>query len=117
MDELPQLFDVLRGEMSIIGPRPEDPEIVQKYYPKRFLPVLSAPPGLSSPASLHFYLNCEKLLAHGDAEKTYAEKLLPAKLSMELDYVRNQSLAYDLRIIARTVVAILRVNLGLRNFI
>lgn len=106
IDELPQLFNVLKGEMSIVGPRPEDPRYVALYTDDQ-RQVLSVRPGLTSPASLA-YRHEEALLTGDDWERVYLEQVLPAKLALDLRYVENASLGSDLGIIARTVGALLR---------
>jgi exopolysaccharide biosynthesis polyprenyl glycosylphosphotransferase len=91
LDELPQLYNVLRGDMSIVGPRPEQIELVQRYRPEhRFR--LAVKPGLTGPMQVY-----------GRGELTFEERL-----AVELDYVENLSLAHDLKIIATTVPAVLR---------
>jgi lipopolysaccharide/colanic/teichoic acid biosynthesis glycosyltransferase len=91
LDELPQLYNVLRGDMSIVGPRPEQMELVQRYRPEhRFR--LAVKPGLTGPMQIY-----------GRGELTFAERL-----SVELDYVDNLSLAQDLKILATTVPVVLR---------
>lgn len=106
LDELPQLINVLKGEMSIVGPRPEDPRYVALYTSQQ-RGVLSVRPGVTSPASLRFRHE-ESLLRGEDWERVYREEVLPAKLRLELDYLEKRSLGQDLRIIAQTVLALLR---------
>ncbi|MBM2841919.1 MAG: hypothetical protein HW412_2447 [Bacteroidetes bacterium] len=106
LDELPQLFNVLKGDMSFVGPRPEDPRYVELYTPEQ-REVLSVPPGITSPASLHFR-NEEALLSGGDWESKYIEQILPRKLAMELEYFPSRSLGGDVRIIIRTLGGILK---------
>lgn len=116
IDELPQLYDVLIGRMSIVGPRPEDPKIVAQYYTELGRETLSVAPGLASPGSLYNYTHGHLCLDDSDAEKSYVTKLLPVKLALELVYVRRASLAYDLRIILRTVLTIVQIGRGKRQF-
>lgn len=106
LDELPQLLNVLKGDMSFVGPRPEDPRYVERYTPEQ-RKVLSVPPGITSPASLHFR-NEEALLSGGDWESKYIEQILPRKLAMELEYFPSRSLGGDVRIIIRTLGGILK---------
>ena len=106
LDEIPQLFNVLRGEMSLVGPRPE----VERYialYPERWERVLSARPGITDPASIRFRDEEEILAAAEDPEKEYREKILPAKLDMYERYVENISLFGDVGILFATVAAVL----------
>ena len=116
IDELPQFWDVLRGKMSIVGPRPEDPRIVREHYTPEDWQTLSVRPGLTSPASLYDYTHGEKILAQGDPDRVYLEKLLPTKLALERLYVREASFSYDVQIILRTAGVIIRVALGKRDF-
>lgn len=102
LDELPQLWNVLRGDMSLVGPRPE----VQKWvdvYPERWSRVLSLRPGITDNASLEFRNEEELLAASPNSEKTYRYEVLPRKLDLYEGYVQNHSLAGDLRIIFRTI--------------
>ena len=106
LDELPQLINVVRGEMSLVGPRPEDPHYVTFYTPEQRR-VLNVRPGLTSPASLRFRHE-EEVLAGESWERTYVQEVLPAKLRIELDYLEHRSMWRDLGIIAQTVVALVR---------
>ena len=106
LDELPQLVNVIRGEMSIVGPRPEDPDVVADSYTPLQMETLSVRPGLASPGSIYNYTHGERELA-GDVADVYARELLPVKLALDLVYVREASLLYDLRVIARTAWVIL----------
>jgi len=102
LDELAQLFDVLRGAMSVVGPRPERPEHLQAVPEEIRRRVYSVRPGLTGPASVAFLAEDEYLAGVPDPVSTYCRVLLPAKLRMELDYLERWSLPGDLRIIART---------------
>lgn len=104
LDELPQLLNVLRGEMSLVGPRPEDPRYVALYTPEQRR-VLSARPGITSPASLR-YRHEQSLLSGEDWEEHYRSVVMPHKLSIELDYLSRRTWASDLLIIAQTVLAL-----------
>jgi len=115
LDELPQLVNVLKGDMSIVGPRPEDPAIVTTSYTPAQMETLDVRPGLTSPGSLYYYAHTEETL-QGDADGQYAERLLPVKLALDLVYVREQSLDYDMRLIARTVAIIVGRTLGRTQF-
>lgn len=106
LDELPQLWDVLRGEMSIVGPRPEDPDIVARHYTDDYLRTLCMRPGLTSPGSLYFYAHAEELLLHGSAEVDYAESILPKKMKLDLEYVEQNSVIMDIAIVIRTIAVI-----------
>ena len=106
IDELPQLFNVLRGDMSIVGPRPEDPDIVEWHYTPLLRETLAVLPGLASPGSLYHYTHGDALLASGDPETAYVERLLPLKVALDVVYVRHATLRTDVRIIARTLSTI-----------
>lgn len=116
IDELPQLWNVLHGEMSIVGPRPEDPKIVADHYDHLGHETLTVLPGLTCPGSVHFYTHGEQLVDDSDPETAYVRKLLPIKLALDVVYVRHMSLWYDLRLIARTAWTILQIAAGRRNF-
>ncbi len=106
LDELPQLWDVLRGAMSLVGPRPEVPRYVALYPPALREIVLSVRPGITDPASLAFRNESELLAASADPERTYVEEILPAKLALMVDYVESASLGGDLRWVWWTVAAV-----------
>jgi lipopolysaccharide/colanic/teichoic acid biosynthesis glycosyltransferase len=106
LDELPQLWNVVRGEMSLVGPRPEDPRYVARYTPEQ-RQVLLARPGMTGAAALE-YLNEHSLLTGPDWEERYVRFILPEKLRIELDYLRRRSFASDLRVLVRTVRQLLR---------
>jgi len=116
IDELPQLWNVLVGQMSIVGPRPEALDIVHAYYAPEHLRTLDVSPGLASPGSIYNYTHGEQLLEAADPERDYAEKLLPLKLGLELVYVEHASLVYDLKIILRTAKVIALTTLGRTKF-
>ncbi len=106
LDELPQLFNVLRGDMSIVGPRPELPLYVSQFADD-YAQILSVRPGLTDPASIQF-VNEEKLLAaSAEPEKTYLTEILPKKIKLAKEYVRDQSLSYDLALIATTITRVI----------
>jgi lipopolysaccharide/colanic/teichoic acid biosynthesis glycosyltransferase len=101
LDELPQFWNVVRGDMSIVGPRPEVPEFVDATKPI-WRSVLSVRPGITDPASVA-YRNEEELLAKAaDRIRYYEETLLPAKLAMNVAYIEKRSLWEDVKVIART---------------
>lgn len=116
IDEIPQLINVLKGEMSIVGPRPEDPWIVEKKYAPQHYETLSILPGLASPGSIYNYTHGEKLLEAGNTEDIYIRKLLPVKLALDIVYVRKRSFIYDLKIIWRTIAVIWLIFWGKRMF-
>lgn len=106
LDELPQLINVLKGDMSLVGPRPE----IEKWiavYPERWKRVLSVKPGLTDNSSI-IYRNEESLLAESDnPEKTYKEVILPKKLDLYEDYALNNSFLGDLKLIFRTIFSVI----------
>jgi lipopolysaccharide/colanic/teichoic acid biosynthesis glycosyltransferase len=104
LDEIPQLWNVLRGQMSLVGPRPEDRKFVDAY-PGEFAEVLAVRPGITGLTQLAF-AHEGRLLATEDRERDYRERLLPRKLEVDHLYVRQRTLAMDLRIIAWTGVAV-----------
>lgn len=104
LDELPQLINVLRGDMSIVGPRPEDPQFVALYTEEQ-RQVLSVRPGITSLASVK-YRDEEAMLAGMDVERYYVECVLPAKLAIDLEYVRHGNLWRDVLIILMTLRAL-----------
>lgn len=104
LDELPQLINVLRGEMSLVGPRPEDPAYVKLYTPEQRM-VLNVRPGITGAASVT-YRHEEALLAGEDREHRYIQEIMPSKLAIDLKYVRNVSLVNDIKIIADTILAL-----------
>ncbi|MGQ3050335.1 MAG: sugar transferase [Roseateles sp.] len=103
LDELPQLWDVLRGAMSLVGPRPELPQYVALYPADLRERVLSVRPGITDPASLAFSHEAELLAKAADPEREYCEVVLPAKLRISADYTATANLATDLRLIVATL--------------
>jgi len=115
LDELPQLFNVLRGDMAIVGPRPEDVGIVERHYGALGRATLAVRPGLTSPGSVWSYTHGEATL-RGDPVAAYVSQLLPIKLALDLGYVQRASLPYDLRIIARTLWVLTTALCGRHTF-
>jgi len=107
IDELPQLLNILRGDMSIVGPRPEAPDIVQSHYTAEFRRTLEVRPGLTSPGSVFYYRHGEHLLQDGSAEQDYVGKLLPLKMQQDLEWLENRSFGADIRVIGDTVKALI----------
>jgi lipopolysaccharide/colanic/teichoic acid biosynthesis glycosyltransferase len=106
LDELPQLWNVLRGDMSLVGPRPEHPKYVKGYTDEQ-RHVLTVRPGITDIASI-VYRNEEAVLARSpNPERFYREVILPHKLSLDLEYVADISLVRDLRLILETVKSLL----------
>ena len=111
LDELPQLWNVLKGEMSMVGPRPEVRKWVEAY-PERWRKVLIIKPGITDPASLHYRDEEAILTASPDPEKAYREGILPKKLDFYEEYVDNNTLLGDLGLVMRTLGEILRRSQG-----
>jgi AATGal transferase len=108
LDELPQLIDVLMGDMSLVGPRPEVPEFVAMYPSKVRDEVLSVRPGITDETSVRLRNESALLANVSDARKFYIETLMPLKLASYLDYVRTRSLRRDFLILVRTARAIIK---------
>lgn len=108
LDELPQLLNVVKGEMSLVGPRPEDPAYVARYSPEQ-RQVLSVLPGITSAASLAFR-DEERLLQRRDWEEHYLETVMPRKLAIELEYLARRNLWTDFKILQKTLLAVLRLG-------
>ncbi len=102
LDELPQLFNVLLGSMSLVGPRPEVRKYVQLYNAEQ-MKVLSVKPGITDLASLRFINENEILAQSADPEKTYIEEIMPEKLALNKEYIEHPSLAADFKIILATL--------------
>lgn len=102
LDELPQLFNVLIGNMSLVGPRPEVRKYVELYNDEQ-KKVLLVKPGITDPASLKFIRENDLLAASPDPEKTYIEEIMPEKLAINREYIQHHGLGMDLRIIFATL--------------
>lgn len=107
LDELPQLVNVLRGEMSLVGPRPEVPHYVDLWPPEARDRILSVRPGITDPASIEFRRESEELALAPDPEAHYVDVVLPRKVSLYCDYVDNRSFVGDLMILVRTAFSVL----------
>jgi lipopolysaccharide/colanic/teichoic acid biosynthesis glycosyltransferase len=108
IDELPQLFNVLVGQMSLVGPRPEVPRYVACYPPALRDIVLSVRPGITDWAAIQYKDESALLNGASQPERTYIETILPAKLEYYVQYVRCRSFLTDLRIIFATLYALVR---------
>lgn len=107
LDELPQLINILKGDMSVVGPRPEVPKYVHMYS-KEQLKVLEVLPGLTDYASLE-YLDEQKVLgAANNPEQMYIEEVMPAKLALNLKYIEERGFLVDLKLIISTILKIVR---------
>ncbi|XDZ65407.1 sugar transferase [Alphaproteobacteria bacterium LSUCC0684] len=110
LDELPQLIDVLLGDMSLVGPRPEVPKYVDAYSDVDKKIIFSVKPGITDKASIEFRNENELIANVSDADRVYIEKILPNKLSYYHEYVETRSLWLDIKIIFKTVWLILPFN-------
>ena len=106
LDELPQLFNVVLGEMSLVGPRPEVKRYVEMYSVEQ-RKVLEVKPGITDYASIEYSNENELLGKADDPEKMYVEEIMPAKLKLNLRYVQEKNFFVDLKIILKTVLKIL----------
>lgn len=114
IDELPQLWNVLAGEMSLVGPRPEDPKIVRRDYTPWMKETLRVAPGLTSPGSIYGYLHGDDLIDDADPEGSYARKGLPPKLALERAYLERANFLSDLFYLWLTVWALIAQLRGRR---
>ena len=102
IDELPQLINVLKGEMSLVGPRPE----VRKYaeqYQQEYEQLLKVRPGITDPASIRYSKEEDMLSLSKDWEENYIKKILPEKIKLSSYYVKNHNVLIDLRLIFKTI--------------
>jgi lipopolysaccharide/colanic/teichoic acid biosynthesis glycosyltransferase len=106
LDELPQLINVLRGEMSLVGPRPESEAYVAMFQAE-YTPLLRHLPGITDPATLAFR-DEERLLSGSDVEKCYLEEILPRKLELSGNYLQSRTLFSDLKVLVQTLLCIVR---------
>ena len=112
IDEMPQVVNILRGEMSVVGPRPEDEANASKIYVGDYRHILDVKPGLTSPASLYDYTHGEKY----EDEEAYEREFVPQKLQLELYYVRHQSFGYDIMLVLKTAWVIVLTACGKKKF-
>lgn len=107
LDEFPQLFNVIKGEMSFVGTRPEAVKYVESYSDE-MMATLLLPAGITSRASIAYKDEAELLEKAGDPDRVYVEKILPEKMKYNLDYIKDFSFWEDIRILKDTVIAVLR---------
>ena len=112
IDEFPQILNIFNGDMTVVGPRPEDIENARKIYVGPYCKILSVRPGLTSPASLYDYTHGELF----EEENVYEKEFLPQKLVLELYYVNHQCLALDAMTILKTAYYIIAKTLGRKDF-
>lgn len=106
LDELPQLFNIIKGDMSIVGPRPEVRKYVQLYNEHQ-RNVLKVRPGLTDYASIEYIAESELLAQSDDPEYTYIQDIMPKKIELNLKYIENQSLRLDFELIVKTLLKII----------
>lgn len=107
LDELPQLFNVLKGDMSFVGPRPEVAEYTALYTPAQ-KQVFLVRPGVTGVASIRFRNENELLSQSADPNRTYIEEIMPQKLALDLEYIPHASVWYDVGLIFKTLAAVIR---------
>ena len=107
LDEFPQFINVLRGDMSIVGPRPEVREFVDLYSEAQ-KKVLDVKPGITDYASIEYFNENELLAASDDPKKTYIEDIMPDKIKINQKYLANPTLSHDLKIIFKTILRVLK---------
>ena len=107
LDEFPQFINVLKGDMSIVGPRPEVEEYVNLYSEKE-LKILDVKPGITDYASLEYFRENELLAKSKDPEKTYINEIMPNKIALNYKYLKNPTLLHDFKIIFKTILKIIK---------
>ena len=117
IDELPQLLYIVRGEMAFVGPRPEDPWIVEHHYSAEDWETLHVFPGLTSPGTIYYYLHAEQFVDSADPENSYIHGPLKTKLAIDRMYLRRASLSADLKILGRTAGILFGAFLGREQFV
>ena len=115
IDELPQLINVIKGDMTFVGPRPEMPEIVQRHYTRDDIQTLQVTPGVTSPGTLYYYTHFEPTVVD-DATDFYAKRFLPTKLAIERVYIERATLTYDASVLVRTLVVMVARLVGWKRF-
>lgn len=107
LDELPQLWNVLKGDMSFVGPRPEVREYTDLYTPEQ-RQVLMVRPGVTGLASIRYRNENELLTASSDPNRTYIDEVMPAKLALDLKYIPRACVSYDIKLTWETLVTVVR---------
>lgn len=115
IDELPQFFNVLKGEMSIVGPRPEDTKIVEEYYTDWMRETLHIRPGITSPGAIFGYTRGDAYLDPNDPEGSYTAQQMPVKLAIERAYIEHSTFTRDIGVCFSTIGAIAATMMG-KNF-
>lgn len=112
IDEMPQVVNIMKGEMSVVGPRPEDQENAEKVYVGEFKHIMDVKPGLTSTASLYDYTHGELF----EDEESYEKIFMPKKLKLELYYVNHRSVWYDFVLVVKTAWLIILKTCGKKQF-
>lgn len=107
IDEIPQIFNILTGDLSFVGARPESVKYVKEYSPEMYATLLM-PAGVTSPASILFKDEAELLKGAQDPDETYVKDILPKKMAYNLEYIENCSLIYDIKVMFKTVIAVIK---------
>lgn len=107
LDELPQLWNVLKGDMSFVGPRPEVADYVTLYTPYQ-RQVLLVRPGITGLASIRFRNENDLLTASTDPNRTYIEQIMPRKIDLDLEYIPHASVLYDIKLIFQTFAVVIK---------
>lgn len=107
IDEIPQIFNILTGDLSFVGARPESLKYVKEYSPEMYATLLM-PAGVTSPASILFKDEAELLKGAQDPDETYVKDILPKKMAYNLEYIENCSLLYDIKVMFKTVIAVIK---------
>lgn len=107
IDEIPQIFNILTGDLSFVGARPESVKYVKEYSPEMYATLLMSA-GVTSPASILFKDEAELLKGAQDPDETYVKDILPKKMAYNLEYIENCSLLYDIKVMFKTVIAVIK---------
>ena len=111
LDELPQLWNVLKRDMNLVGPRPEDPsvmELMRCNFPEEYAIIISVRPGLTDLATLADIHEEDILRGEADPHKTYLEKIWPQKRKLQIEYIKNRNLLLDIKILTQTTCRLLK---------
>lgn len=107
IDELPQLVNILKGDMALVGPRPEDPRIVAEYYDARMRETLNVRPGVTSPGTLLYLRRFRETVHRSDATTSYASGILKEKIEADLAYIERRNVLSDIGVLFQTVAAVM----------
>ena len=107
IDEFPQIFNIIKGDLSFVGTRPEVPKYVKHYTPE-MMATLLLPAGVTSPASILYKDEAEFLKGSKNPDETYVNEILPQKMTYNLEYIKNFGLIYDIKIMIKTIIAVIK---------